>query len=985
AGEAVLLVDEGSFACLSDGFLKASDLDSPTHQLTFHLQAPPLHGYLENTLPPVGSEWSSTGVPVESFSHTHLTSGYINYVQSEHKGVEQTRDKLSVIVSDGLHSSAPSTVHILISPTNDESPLLHFNNFTVEEGGIKDLTPTFLEASDLDVPADLLTFSVQRAPVHGRLVSAARHMDIRAELLRISLPLTTFTLQELRQGLRVLYVHDDTETLKDEVTVELTDGVHTAQRTTEVTVVALNDHEPTVEKNVGVYVDWLCNTLISDESLQSEDLDSDHVTYIITSGPQYGTLTLQGNSVSVGQSFSQDDVDMKRLSYRHTSASEGFKGHDSFRFTLSDSQHEVKGQSFHIRVNTEVKGELRLVSSHVFVGQGQRFVLSTDVLLADDSSNQPEQLLFSVRVPPQHGVLHNTHTPGVPITTFTQLDVTAQQVCYTHDNSHDSDNFSFLVSNGGSTRSGSMTFSIVLADQVPPTLLCNSALQLQSGSTATITSAHLQLSDPDSAPSNLTYLLTTPPRHGRLLLRGETLAPPTTHFTQSDVDELRLSYTHTRTHTHTDSFSFLPSDGINQGYLETGSLRAEPAEFVIQVQQEEWTPPSLSVRRTPSSVVPVGSGRWGIFITNRNLQTSNSSVEFIISRKPRVGHLENALTGSYIGGRFTQRDVDQRALVFIIPTNVNQTQDQFEFKLRDVSGRMSSPQRLSISWSIVQLSMSCYRTCETHTRLLIHLQRRGRSQDPAYVSIEVEEGGAKLGSDFTLSSGSLIQFDPGVNMKAWPVFPVKDVLEENVENFTVSLIKPQNAVLGAISSASVEILDSTGGRCNKPRPLSPSLSDVIDVEAELQWENRPHPRREDTPDRYPYQEHREGVEPEEQFHSVNRLGIQTYTEVPQNDHPGTQEVSSRCSEGWTHHRGRCYIVSFSMASWASAERTCKLLYSSSLPLIGSSRDVWWLWKFVGRKPFWTGSQCVLVVNVYHVTSTDCSSTDQHMVVCSSLS
>ncbi|KAE8294685.1 FRAS1-related extracellular matrix protein 1 [Larimichthys crocea] len=121
-GESMLVVDEGSSACLCGGVLGASDPDSPPDQLTFHLETPPLHGFLENTLPPPGSEKSNAGVRVESFSLVHLTSGFINYVQSESKGVEPTVDQLTISVSDGLHRSAPVPFYIIINPTNDETP-----------------------------------------------------------------------------------------------------------------------------------------------------------------------------------------------------------------------------------------------------------------------------------------------------------------------------------------------------------------------------------------------------------------------------------------------------------------------------------------------------------------------------------------------------------------------------------------------------------------------------------------------------------------------------------------------------------------------------------------------------------------------------------------------------------------------------------------------------------------------------------------------
>lgn len=67
----------------------------------------------------------------ESFSLIHLTSGLINYVQSESKGAEPTVDQLTISVSDGVHRSAPVPFYIIINPTNDETPSLLLANFTV--------------------------------------------------------------------------------------------------------------------------------------------------------------------------------------------------------------------------------------------------------------------------------------------------------------------------------------------------------------------------------------------------------------------------------------------------------------------------------------------------------------------------------------------------------------------------------------------------------------------------------------------------------------------------------------------------------------------------------------------------------------------------------------------------------------------------------------------------------------------------------------
>ncbi|XP_065812340.1 LOW QUALITY PROTEIN: FRAS1-related extracellular matrix protein 1b [Labrus bergylta] len=1134
-GGSMFVVDEGASACLCGGVLGASDPDSPPDQLTFHLETLPLHGFLENTLPTPGSEKSNAGVRVESFSLVHLTSGFINYVQSESKGAEPTVDQLSISVSDGLHHSAPVPFYVIINPTNDETPSLQLANFTVKEGGMRELTPSILNAFDLDAPPDILTFTVERPPAHGSLINAiygaemSRYEETGADLLQRSLPVTSFTLQELRQGMKIVYMHDDTETLKDAVALRLTDGVHTVRGTAQVTVLPVNDEKPRLLKNAGLQVDSGERRVISNVVLEAADLDTppNQVFYFLNAAPRFGKLQFKTESgwseLSAGHNFTQDAVEMNRLWYAHTAAANaaGFKGHDSFRFTLSDLDNESPAQSFFISVHTVQKGDLVLLSKAVRLSEGQRVVLNTDILLASDSSGRPEELVYTVSVPPRHGLVHAVHQPGVPLVSFTQLDVAAHRVCYTHDNSHhaDADSFSFVVTNGDSSRSGTLHFTIKHGDRIPPTLHHNTGLQLQDSSTQTITAEQLQLTDPDTAAANLSFIVTQPPQYGKLLLGGVPMSSPL-RFTQTDVDELKVAYRHDPSSpAEIDRFYFLATDGSNRGYLEFGQLKEEPAVFNVQVQRVDRTPPSLTTRRSPSTVVDLGGGRYGVFITSKHLQASDpdspaEELEFSITRPPHFGYLENAVTGAYIKGRFTQRDVDQRAVVFILPVDMEVTADSFEFRLIDPAGNMALPEILDLSWSRVELSVTCYRTCETAGTLQIQIQRSGKSVDPAYIAIQVEEGSAKPGRDFTHSTAALIQFDPGVSVKTWNIYLIDDGLEENHETFTVTLKNPKNAVLGQRTSARVEIIDPRGGRCDPddlrveeeekrlppPRlPDPPRLREeedpVTDIEAELLWENQPHPPRGDVPNRRPYLDYGEG-EPQDQaapgythihpqsrqqpgtgntghrvregglkvhlsgerrseekvwtFHSMTPLRLEELKpgdvgwsrwshsrllqelpvgDPPQMDHPEPRNqpelrqrktgksVTSSCPDGWTHYRRRCYVVSTSVASWGSAERTCSLLFNSSLTSVRSRRDMTWLWKFAGRKPFWiglsggpgrwmwadgrsvsfsrlrgappgssesdVGSDCVLVETPRSWISTSCSPETQHTFICSS--
>ncbi|KAJ8277504.1 hypothetical protein GJAV_G00075890 [Gymnothorax javanicus] len=887
----VFVVDEGSSRCLCGGVLGASDPDTPPEDLFFTVETTPQHGFLENTLPTPGFEKSNAGLRVVSFSLLHLKSGYINYVQSGHQGLEPTVDQFVVSVSDGVQKSAAIPFYIIISPTNDEVPSLLLSNFTVMEGRMKDLSADLLDGVDLDVPSDTMTFSVLVPPAHGTLINGiyglqmSRYKDMGPKLLQQSLTVQSFTLQELRQGMKIIYMHDDTETLKDAFTMQLTDGRHIVQGRAHIRILPVNDEKPRMLKNAGLEVEVMEKRVISGVVLEAEDLDTptDALYYVLSAGPKFGQLQLKTGAawqiLGPGENFTQEDVEMNRLWYFHTTM-HGMKGHDSFRFILSDTENESPSQAFFISLRTIQKGNIVLMTKPVTLMEGERVILTTDVLLATDGSGRVEELVYTVSIPPSHGLLHAIQLPGVALGTFSQLDVAAHRVCYTHDNSRlaQQDSFSFVISNGVMSKSGSLRFDIEHGDRIPPTLSINTGLRLTEGATLPISQDNLELTDPDTAASNLTYTLIQLPQYGRLLLKGKPLSQPS--FTQADINKLDLTYWHQGGPAQIDRFTFKASDGTNRGFLLYGQLREETVTFTIEVEHVDKAPPSLSIKRMPSAVENLQEGKQGIYITSQDLQASdpdspNAELEFTILRSPHFGYLENALTGGYIKGRFTQKDLDQRGVRYVIDPDIEVTGDSFEFHVTDPAGNTMLPEVLELKWSRVELSATCFRVCENVGTIPVQVMRSGNSIDPAYVSIQVVEGTAKLGKDFTHSTAALIQFDPGVNLKSWNIYLKDDKLEENHEKFEVVLKAQKNMVLGLRQRATVEIVDPRGGRCDPEEllveedeesayafsppkmhmpPSQAQEEHILHVQPERPSEKEPHPPRGDVPNSHTFVE-----------------------------------------------------------------------------------------------------------------------------------
>lgn len=77
--------------------------------------------------------------------------------------------------------------------------------FKVREGDMTVLDPTVIDAVDLDIPRDRLTFSVIQQPQHGSIMGAAHGNDVtfhkRLKNKRGSeIPIEHFTMDDLRNG-----------------------------------------------------------------------------------------------------------------------------------------------------------------------------------------------------------------------------------------------------------------------------------------------------------------------------------------------------------------------------------------------------------------------------------------------------------------------------------------------------------------------------------------------------------------------------------------------------------------------------------------------------------------------------------------------------------------------------------------------------------------------------------------------------------------
>uniref|UniRef100_A0A7M4DYV2 FRAS1-related extracellular matrix protein 1 n=1 Tax=Crocodylus porosus TaxID=8502 RepID=A0A7M4DYV2_CROPO len=1018
---AMFVVDEGFSAVLTTNHLFATDPDTAADDLEFVLVSPPQCGYIENILPSPGFEKSNIGISIASFQLKHLKAFQVNYVQSRHVRMEPTSDQFMLYVTDGKHHSVETPFYVLINPTNDEVPEFIARNITVQEGQIKELDPSVINAVDLDVPQDCLIFTVAQKPQHGFLISGTYGNDIMHYKQLTSnhhnhgYPVHDFSMELLKNGMRLIYMHDDSETLADGFTIQLSDGKHKVLRTISVKVIPVNDEKPMLSKKDEIEVNMGETRIISSAVLSAEDKDTprERIYYLFERIPENGQLQLKVGrdwvTLHTGMNCTQEEIDLNLVRYVHTGAI-GSKIQDGFTFHLWDGDNQSPALEFFISIKDIEKGDIAVFIRPLTVSKGDRSYITTDALLAIDGTDKPEELLYVITSPPQYGQIEYVRFPEIPITSFSQMDIAGQAVCYVHSSkaAASEDMFRFIISNGLRTKHGMFTITLETMDQVLPTVSRNKGLRLVEGAMALISPDVLQISDPDTSSENLTFLLAQLPQYGQLYYRGAVLLQH--NFTQQDVDNMDVAYKHGGGDSQIDRFTFVATDRTNQGFIINGRVQVEPVAFTIQVDHLDRTAPKIVHLHCSCNVELLKNGSFGIYITARSLKASHPNTEddqiiFKILQGPRYGYLENTTTGRCIQEEFSQKDLNSKIVLYVINPAWAVNSDSLEFQVTDPTGNSGTPQILELKWSRIEMQQAAYEVCENVGILSLKITRSGHSIDSAFVTVKVNEASAVLGKDFTIPPSKLIQFDPGMSTKKWNIVITYDGLEEDDEVFEVVLNSPVNAILGTRTKAVVKILDSKRESLIHGNPTFFLLvffwllfkikyhglvslrveEDTSSVNANKKAEvlviNQGELKSNVVSSRKTEVPQADKAELTSVLHSNHQdlglsfpkgctsdlKGLLHYEERVQKlfqcdgiswklwDSKSKMVNLKKCPSGWSHHDGSCYfLIAEHKVTWNTAARACREQYFGNLASVVTKQHMQWLWNFSGRKPFWIG-------------------------------
>ncbi|XP_053543455.1 FRAS1-related extracellular matrix protein 2b [Ictalurus punctatus] len=801
-------VVEGEKNVIQIAHISASDIDTPNDDLLCTIIVQPTSGYLENISPAPGSEKSRSGTAISAFTIKDIKQNHIYYVQSIHKGLEPVEDRFTFRCSDGINFSERHFFPIVIIPSNDEKPEIHMREFVVMEGMNVVIDTPILNGVDADIPTDELTFIVTKPPKHGFIIN---------QLTTGTVPVTNFTLDQIREASSIVYEHDDSETTEDSFKVLLTDGKFTVEKTVIIMVIPVDDETPRMAINDGLEIEIGEIKEITNKVLKATDLDTKDrtLTYVIRYGPNQGILqkrtpfgTLQ--NITIGMNFTQSDIDENMIIYIHN-GQEGIR--DLIKFDVTDGINPLIDRYFYVTVGGIDMVFPDVISKGVSLKEGGRVTLTTDLLSTSDLNSPDEHLVFTITRAPVRGHLECTDTPGMPITSFTQLQLAGNKIYYIHtaDDEVKMDSFEFEVTDGYNPVFRTFRISITDVDNKKPVVTIH-RLVVNEGKSRLITPFELTVEDRDTLDRLLKFTVTQVPIHGKLLFNNTRTI---TSFTKQDLNENMISYKHDGTESASDSFSFTVTDGTHSDFYvfpDTVFETRKPQVMKITILSVDNGIPQIVVNKGGTTLKTMLTGHLGFVITSKVLKAEDrdsphGAVTFRLTVGAEHGYLIDLGKGNATITTFTQADIDDMHICYVLRNGDNATSDTFHFSIEDNGGNKLKNQQFRLTWAWISLEKEYYTVDEEAKFLEVVLRRRGYLGETSFVSIGTKDGTAEKDKDFRGKAQKQVQFNPGQATATWKVRILGDHLYEQSETFQIVLSEPVMGALEFPQTATVQIID----------------------------------------------------------------------------------------------------------------------------------------------------------------------------------
>ena len=206
---------------------------------------------------------------------------------------------------------------------------------------------------------------------------------------------------------------------------------------------------PSLVRNVPLTLTENGITTINSAFLSTTDANhaTSLLTYTLVAAPLHGMLLKDGQELNAGGTFTQADIDRGAIAYAQSGDESST---DNFEFTVADAVGAmIPATRFSLGITSVNDAPTAGANLGLTLAEGATVVLDGSLLKTTDADNTAAQLVYTVAQLPAHGTLNLSGAALATNGTFTQADIDAGRISYTHDSSENfTDDFKFTVTDG---------------------------------------------------------------------------------------------------------------------------------------------------------------------------------------------------------------------------------------------------------------------------------------------------------------------------------------------------------------------------------------------------------------------------------------------------------------------------------------------------------------------------------------------------------
>lgn len=743
-----LTIAEGQTRLITTTDLNASDVEENDNTLTFTVGQIAAGVFVENAVF-AGGEFqlrNSSGVFVTTsrFTREDIINQRVRFV---HNGTE-TAPAYAIRVTDSGPSpnSTFSQANVTFTAVND-LPVVQRNRLIIEEGGaflfnVDPLNPDLVTTDEETLNKTQIVYTVTS-------VTAGQFEDVSAAGVAI----TSFTQQQLDDQ-TIRFVHNGSET-PPSYTLSVSDGTGGVVTSNgNVTFTNVND-APVFTANSFDLTEG-GTVVLTTANINATDVESlgANLRFDITAvtGGRFERVSAPGTAILT---FTLEDIILGDIQFTQPPADE--ETPPTYTITVTDdgpgtpiTTTQVGTVNF-TPINdapTIAVNSLDITEGNtVLFGDGVTGGPTGGVLRATDPETLAGELRFEVSSV-VGGQFESTDVPGVAIFSFTQAQISAQQVRFVQNGTSTVPNYTVAVIDPQGLR-GTGTPTVTFTDVNDAPSITRNELAITEGQTVILSSANLQFNDEESSPAQVTYTVT-----GITNGQFEKVATPgtaITSFTQAEVNAGAIQFVHNGTENAPTYTLTLTDSGSVTGAPITTGISTPLITFTRVNDRPRITTNALAITEEGSVVLNAA----GTNLVAADEETAVANLTYVVDAVTN-GRFELTTAPGTAITTFSQVQLNNGEVRFVHDPASGENPPTYTLRARDTEGALSDPSNGTVTFTRINddpvFSVNALTITEGGTVTLTTANLLSRDEEDGAADLTYSIVGAVTGGKFVLAS-----------------------------------------------------------------------------------------------------------------------------------------------------------------------------------------------------------------------------------------